>query len=126
MCVQARGEAADEAVLSQRNAISESEGRAEDHMTPTEELELDVTGVLDNDKEQEALSSGLRIESKAAPFMQRHDVPSKVGQSDDAEVEDERLDLTSGEHSHHSAPGALHQSGPAQEDDDDIGKAKHS
>ena len=114
-------------MLTQRGAYSDFEGRAVEDMTPTEELELEVTGVLDDDEEQETLSLGLHVESKAAALVQSHDVLAKMGLLDDVDVDADRENLPLEAHSQQRAPGALHHQGAAQYDDgNDNGEATHS
>ena len=117
-CIQARVAAAGKAMLTQRSAGGDVEETAEEDMTATEALELEMTEVLDDEKEQDTPDSGLHREDKAAAALHGHDAFSNMGLRNKVAA-DEEQDLTLEAHSQHRAPGTLHRHDAAQHDDND-------
>ena len=107
-CMQARVVAAEKAVLSQRSASDDTDETAEEDMTPAEELELDLTGVLDEEQDTPGLT--LHRESTATAFLPSQDVTAKMGLSDEVDA-DENEDMHAEIHSQHRAPIPVHHKG---------------
>ena len=120
ICMQARVAAAEMAMLGQQSASDSTDETAEADMTPTEELELDVTGVLDDDAKQDTLGLTLDRESAATAFLPSHDVTSENDLSGKVDADD----LLAEVHTQHRASIKVHHKGatPGRGDEDSAGE----
>ena len=111
-------------MLGQRSAGDMTDETAEEDMTPTEKLELEMTGVLDDDEEQDTLGLALHRESTATAFLPSHDATSKMGESDEADA-DESEDLPAGVHAQHRPSVLVHHKGATSDSGDEDSAGEH-